>query len=860
MLITVPYNHKKYFSNRYASKPRNLADELTFNWEGKIQLSPSFDNWVDTEVLPERNVDFGPSGAFWEELGDQIGFNIEEGSWNTVARSGDMSTEVLWDVTEIGGRGGGGSREAQAQLRELAAQGVPRLGGVNGSDHSSQFTRDGVTFDNPSAGVTHQREIWGISEEITQERMVEEDAMQTETQRNSLGERVVDVGLEPFMRQRSITVTGYDLKANTRFWVYFDGVDVTDNCSPTEIVSNDNGEVNFIFTIPRETFNVGQRTLEIVDDPENRKNFITSTAKAEYTANGLSVQKESTVISTEVPQIVTEQRVERRTTDEMIGAVMRDPTAYTFLVDQEKGAFLTGLDLYFRLKSDTDGVIVQIRNTINGYPGPVVVPFSEVRLSPSDVNISENATVKTEVRFDNPIHLNDGEEYAICLLPEQASTDYELWVSELGGRDITSGGRIVELPGAGIVFSSANNSAWSPHQQEDFKCDIYFGDFQTNSNSTITFTNADIDRLELTNFTNGLPVFGEYLRGNQFLTLNSSAGSITVGATVEIDTVPTEVLSVDGSVIGVSHDVIVSTGSTVTYDTSSWTVNSIEQAQGKVDNSNSNETILIESNGLFTIGMECVGSVSETICEISDILNYSINVFQPRVSEILLSDTTVDWIGRFYNAGQMVEKTIKDNRDYRTEQEYHVLSKSNEVQSNSSNKSLELVATLNTAHSNITPIVDADKISSIVVNYNVNFEDDSDELTTNNGANECRYFTKRIDLSLPAEDLLLFFEGKIPEGATVLVYYKVQHEDDPRNFDDIDWKYINGAIANGDFFREYFFTPEETDRDANSAIQYTQNGNTYTGFSKYAIKIVMQASNTSKIPYVNSLRAIALMV
>jgi len=139
MLFSAPYNNKVYFQNVAATKPRNLADELTFNWEGQATMSPSFDNWVDTETLPERTVSLGPDRAFWEELGNLLPFDAEEGSWNTVGRSGNISSEVLWDITEIGGRGGQGGRFSRAQanlINDLQAQGVPRLGSVSGSNHS----------------------------------------------------------------------------------------------------------------------------------------------------------------------------------------------------------------------------------------------------------------------------------------------------------------------------------------------------------------------------------------------------------------------------------------------------------------------------------------------------------------------------------------------------------------------------------------------------------------------------------------------------------------------------------------------------------------------------------------------------
>ena len=867
MLFSAPYTNKAYFQNVAATKPRNLADELTFNWEGQATLSPSFDNWVDTETLPERTVSLGPDRAFWEELGNLLPFDAEEGSWNTVGRTGNISSEVLWDVTEIGGRGGGGRRgrnAANAEINDLRAEGVPRLGSVSGSNHSSQFTLDGVTFDNPSAGVVHQREVWGISEEVTQERTVRTNEIQTETEQNALGERIVDVGLIPFMRQRDINVTAVDLKGNTQYYVFFDGTDVTDNCIPSEIISDANGNVEFVFRIPAETFNVGQRTLEIVDDPQNREDFITSRAQAEYTANGLSVQQEGTVISTEAPRLVQEVRTESRTTDQLIGSVLRDPTSYSFYVEQDGGAFLSGFDFFFRTKAESLGVTVEVRNMKNGVPGKTVVPFSRQRIENSDINVSEDATAATEVRFENPIYLQDKTEYAVTLIPDRASTDFELWVSELGDFDITTGARVVEQPGEGVVFSSSNNSTWSVHQQEDFKVNIYFAEFETGTNSTVTFTNDDIDRFTVTDYTNGLPGFGEPVVGDYTLTLSGTApvSNITEGSSVTVAGNTYVVQSVLNDTITIDYQSIVQTGDTVEFGSDTWTIDDVNQATGVVDKSILGELIIRESTGFFKSDMTISATDTDTQATITDILDYDVNVYQARVSELNFSGTTTNWSVLMSGPSGNIIRTIKENRDFRPPEELTVLSKSNELSTNQGNKSLVLTCNFSTDNPNVSPIIDADKISSILVDYDINNEDISDEIN-NTGNNRARYFTKPISLALPAEDLVVFLDAKVPEGASVSVFYKIQNSDDPRDFDDLEWKKINGAGPNGDVLREYFFTPldDSDNRDpADRVLRYEIDGEYLKTFDKYAIKLVLRASNTSKYPVVKRLRTIAMMI
>ena len=79
-----------------------------------------------------------------------------------------------------------------------------------------------------------------------------------------------------------------------------------------------------------------------------------------------------------------------------------DPLAQTFIVDQEGGCFVTKIDLFFQAKDENLPVRVEIREVINGYPGPRVLPFGRKVLEPSDVNLSDNATTATTFTFDSP--------------------------------------------------------------------------------------------------------------------------------------------------------------------------------------------------------------------------------------------------------------------------------------------------------------------------------------------------------------------------------------------------------------------------------------------------------------------------
>jgi hypothetical protein len=913
MIITAPFGNKLYFFNPYATKVRNLADELTFHWEGRMTISPSYDNWVDAESLPAKNVDIGPSREFWNELGNMLPFQAEFGSWNTIARS---TNGTQWNILD--------------QPISATSNNISSFGTVH--TQNGARTTVGTTSSNSFAPVSNFSPSTGtIRQAVIDERTITQTSLSSETEVNSLGDRIVNVGLVPFIRQQIIEVDVLELKGNTRFYVFFDGVNVTQYCEqivdaydlPTipppngnvipgvttviypetplsqqiinsasvtfgdsgVLISNEYGQLRFKLMLPGGTFNVGQRILKVTDDDKNREDFAKSSAFAEFTANGLSYQKEESVISTETPKIVKTRSTERRTqiAVQRPPPVNNDPTSYSFFVEQNGGAFLTKIDLFFRKKSQNLGVTVQIRNMVNGYPGPVVVPFSEVKLYPALINISEDASAKTEVIFQNPVYLSDDTQYCICLLPERSNTEFELWVSELGKFDIYSNTRVTELPGAGMVFTSANNSTWSAHQSEDFKCNIYFAHFNTSSEGSVNFYNEDKDHFEVSGYSNGLPQFSETILGCKVLKLNMSNTSFVVGTT-KFDVIGTgAMVPKNFDIIGKigNNEIIVDIGININVndailvigDTENvWFVTEKRQAIGTVEHSKFGYLTLNKSNGLFIENSNAIGQKSFTSFAIDKILDFNVNIFQPRLSEIIFPNTEVRWYATLFRNGSNIEQEVTPNRDFDFDQEYKCLSKSNERIYNNSQKSLKLNAKFKTYNANVSPIIDTEKVAALAIQYQINHFDDFDEFIEQekNEYNESiltRYFSKPVNLSLMAEDIMIYLDASIPSGGAVHVFYKIQHPDDMRDFhNDLKWKYINGIVGNGEVFSEYFFTPPmEADHritdplsDMYKVIQYDE-GN-YKGYTRFAIKIVLTSTNTSKVPLVRNLRAISLLV
>ena len=205
-----------------------------------------------------------------------------------------------------------------------------------------------------------------------------------------------------------------------------------------------------------------------------------------------------------------------------------DPLAQSFYIREDTGIFLTSVDIFFETKDDDIPVTVQIRPMVNGYPSNMVVPFSEVTLSPTDVNVSIDGSVATNVVFPSPVYLSgprqqevrqapigsqQTSEFAIVLLSN--SSNYRVFISQLGQNDILTRTKISTQTTLGSLFKSQNGSTWTASQLEDLKYKIYRADFVREG--LVRFFNPPLslknNKVNVTSANNLLPLSKKVLVG-----------------------------------------------------------------------------------------------------------------------------------------------------------------------------------------------------------------------------------------------------------------------------------------------------------------------------------------------------------
>jgi hypothetical protein len=249
-------------------------------------------------------------------------------------------------------------------------------------------------------------------------------------------------------------------------------------------------------------FRTGVREFKLVDVPVAQGDF-TSRGRGMYHAQGVLETRQQTVNAVRNAELAEEQIADNRVIVQTSERVVADtgwwdPLAQTFLVQQKGGAFLTKIDIFFATKDSKVPVNMEIREVVNGYPGKLVLPFSKVSIKPEQVNLSTTTVsldgvlipkydTPTTFNFPSPVYVQDNTEYAIVLSSD--SNNYKVWISQVGDQIPGSSRTISEQPYMGVFFKSQNASTWTADQMQDLKFTIYRAKFDTDVIGNIEFVN-----------------------------------------------------------------------------------------------------------------------------------------------------------------------------------------------------------------------------------------------------------------------------------------------------------------------------------------------------------------------------------
>ena len=197
-----------------------------------------------------------------------------------------------------------------------------------------------------------------------------------------------------------------------------------------------------------------------------------------------------------------------------------------------------------------------------------------------------------------------------------------------------------------------------------------------------------------------------------------------------------------------------------------------------------------------------------------------------------------------------------------------VASNVNEANEMASTKSLQLGLEIQSNSTNLSPVIDLDRSSVILVANDINSVNSSsdvypttdfvDSTESSGDQNACIYITKKVALENPATSLRVNFAANKLGSADIKVLFKILRSDDSFDFDELGYEFFNSDGSPDNTVNTSLRTSDFQEYSYSAGVKDDGVGVSLAEFSQFAIKIVMQSTNAAQPPRVRDLRIIAL--
>ncbi len=773
-------------------------------------------------------------------------------------------------------------------------------------------------------GTSRKTTVTGNLQTTTVTQQIKEttESLQSTTITNEVpvGDFVTNVTFNPYMRARPVKIYMGGLRPNTRHYFFFDGVDVNAHVAPaaakgvisdTEsaykaiarigakgaaVKTDENGILYAVFFLPPETFYVGDRKMDIVD--VDSYDSIPSAALSKgfliYHAYNYSIESTELTMSTRMPEYSVDVSTTNRSVTTRTTVVIPDnddddrpdPLAQTFFLKRELASsagciYASKIDLYFKRKSQTNGVTIMLREVINGYPAYEILPFSKVHLKKSQVNVSEDASVATTVTFKGPVRLDLEKEYCIVIMPDAGDPDYLVFTSKVGGTDLITKNAITQDWGDGVLFTSTNNRAWTPYQDEDIKFTLYRYYFNAPT-GTLTMETKGNEFFTLSDYAN------KFINNELVYTLKSSitSGTFTSGSDV-----------ISGASIGSVFQVgdyiaPVNSGGTVldllkvisvAADNNSLVVDEAAKFSGTYQvkaavagtvnyySALNPKTLVLENssartNRKFAVSDTLKGFDSGATGVIGSVDNYNVSFIQPSIERI------TDKVSSLQISAKVVDPENPTDLPYTKEMKFNdktifnekgcvIYSKSNDT---TESKNLKIKLDFDNSGSTAsTPVVDIENAMLFVNTYAVNNDKSKPSAV---------YISKVISLAegFDAEDFKLYVTAYRPFGTNVDAYIRIENASDPLTIEQNPWipldivsgENVHCSTVNTKDFREYEYEITSTTGvnygKLDGVVYYKNNTGRYAKYKNFQIKLALRSDKVGVVPRLLDYRGIAI--
>ena len=648
---------------------------------------------------------------------------------------------------------------------------------------------------------------------------------------------------------------------------------------PASLTTDEKGQFIAIFNIPGSVFHIGSRVFRI-DNRSGAGAPQTATTYAESTFVAGAIQ--TTNSSNFSPSVDSSSKkftpLSLQTYNVVESQSPNDPIAQTFIISKENypnGVFLSSIKLFF---SPFPGnvrpilpITVGIVNTLNGQPNGNTLDYSRVTLDADDVVTSNNPhyldpTSYTEFKFSAPVYVQSGVLYAILI--SAGTSDYYVYYAQQNQVAISSTAKALPTDAApsqptkiggspyiGALFESQNSMTWTADQSKDLMFVIEQCVFDTTKTPRLQFVTPE-----------GLPA--NKLGSSDVL---SSIDKELISNAVNQNGAPTSPMHA----FNLSTTDFVPTFTNINY-TYSTTLSSDLSVTAPTSVTPGKMGTPLQDNIYFSDGLgerilkksssnsfQLFATLSSSDPNLSPLLaddGLSLFNIQQYVNNLgIESDSLINIVNGGANYNANATSITVSAPDFGVDRA--VL----DFTTNTSTGAIETVFVTypgsGYAKTPTVSLVDASGNGSNAIVTVVG------ETSPDGGPAFAKYFTKKVILTPENDsgDLRVYYTAYKPLGSEVYVYYKIQNRSDTEQFEAQEWQLMAPVNLTTTYSKdrtnliEFEVGPGLWGYGANNNISYTStNGQVYTEFSQFAIKIVLATSDRTNVPFLSDIRALAL--
>ena len=256
-LITLPYTNEILVSQPLTSKAINVNPYNVTNFLGTIELSPQRDDWVEIEQRPTLKVNL--AGEFDNWRADTILSNSAIRRWRNRNGRRLIGVGTQWNSWETTWSG----RSRRTSSRIESRTNTSRSGRIITQTTTRTRVRRSTTT------LTRRQVRTGVRTRVG-----------LTTVQRSLGNRVVNLSIVPWMRTKDVLFVAKGMRPNTELFSFFDDVNVDAHVRPANGIQLVGGGLNF---------SAGARADEQIFLPKERVNVYDASNPSDILGHGFVV-------------------------------------------------------------------------------------------------------------------------------------------------------------------------------------------------------------------------------------------------------------------------------------------------------------------------------------------------------------------------------------------------------------------------------------------------------------------------------------------------------------------------------------------------------------------------------------------